>query len=460
MTTAVLPNETVIEVPIDAVIINPALQPRSGINTNLAKQYQEVCELLPPITVNQKMEIVDGHHRYFAWMAEDYKTIKVQIIETYDELDGLIRAATMNSSHGTQLTPAEKKQTAVNIWLKWNATPEDERRGIDKSGIDETIRGAVAASTRSITEYLRQVKKDSERAERETVFNLWMRCDSNREIEKQTGMAESTIRLWMGMRSSGSAAAAAHTPEPYFEQPEMNEFVDRNRAEFDSEWDIKLYDIWNWSGLPGGQTRHPGNSHWGIVENLIYYYTQPFDIVVDPFGGGGSTVDMCRQRFRRYFVSDINPIPTRASEIRYHDIMDGPPAVPNWDRVKLLYLDPPYWGQLAGDYGDNPNDLSNIGSSDDFHELLTNFILRCVGRMPSGSKVALAYQSNAPEGLLGTRQAGGPCARGWLDPTRFAIGVHSHHLGAVLQRTIQRIAGDVVQEQSRHDGDLADAWYI
>ncbi len=30
-----------------------------------------------------------------------------------------------------------------------------------------------------------------------------------------------------------------------------------------------------------------------IVENLLYAYTEPFDVVVDPFAGGGSTIDIC-----------------------------------------------------------------------------------------------------------------------------------------------------------------------
>ena len=61
------------------------------------------------------------------------------------------------------------------------------------------------------------------------------------------------------------------------------------------------------------------------MDNLLYLYTEPFDIVVDPFAGGGSTIDVCKKRFRRYFVTDRKPIVEREKEIRTHDMTDGLP---------------------------------------------------------------------------------------------------------------------------------------
>jgi hypothetical protein len=33
-----------------------------------------------------------------------------------------------------------------------------------------------------------------------------------------------------------------------------------------------------------------------ILDNLLAKHTKPFDVVVDPFAGGGSTVDLCKKR--------------------------------------------------------------------------------------------------------------------------------------------------------------------
>ena len=93
--------------------------------------------------------------------------------------------------------------------------------------------------------------------------------------------------------------------------------------------------------------KHPGNTESRWVDNLLYLYTQPLDIVVDP-AGSGSTINLCKKRWRRYYVSDRKPIVEREGEIRQWDITKGLPPVPRWQDVKLVYLDPPYWKQAEG----------------------------------------------------------------------------------------------------------------
>jgi hypothetical protein len=88
--------------------------------------------------------------------------------------------------------------------------------------------------------------------------------------------------------------------------------------------------------------------------------------VVDPFAGGGSTIDLCKKRLRRYWVSDRKPIVEREKDIRRHDLItaDGEIALPDlkgrWGDVRLVYLDPPYWRQAQGQYSTDPTDLANV----------------------------------------------------------------------------------------------------
>ena len=84
------------------------------------------------------------------------------------------------------------------------------------------------------------------------------------------------------------------------------------------------------------------------MDNLLYLYTQPFDVVADPFAGGGSTIDICKKRLRRYWVSDRKPVPERAAQIREHDVTAGLPPLARWQDVKLVYLDPPWEGTSRG----------------------------------------------------------------------------------------------------------------
>ncbi len=65
-----------------------------------------------------------------------------------------------------------------------------------------------------------------------------------------------------------------------------------------TDFEEPIYNIWK------QQEKTPGSSHFGnteprLLDNLLYLYTKLLDIVIDPFAGGGSTIDMCRKRLRR-----------------------------------------------------------------------------------------------------------------------------------------------------------------
>jgi DNA modification methylase len=118
----------------------------------------------------------------------------------------------------------------------------------------------------------------------------------------------------------------------------------------------------------------------------------PHQIVIDPFGGSGTTIDLCKKRHRRYWVSDRLPIPEREKEIRKADILDGPPPLhKRWSEVALLYLDPPYWKQAEGAYSKDEQDLANM-PLDKFYESIAGYITGCASKMPANSTIALIIQ--------------------------------------------------------------------
>jgi len=105
-----------------------------------------------------------------------------------------------------------------------------------------------------------------------------------------------------------------------------------------------------------------------IIDNLLYYYTNPFDVVFDPFAGGGSTIDKCIERKRRCYASDLSPIVERG-DIRQWDITSGLPddlPVPDF-----VFLDPPYWKQAEGKYSKKDTDLGNV-DLDSFLDVIGN----------------------------------------------------------------------------------------
>ncbi len=66
----------------------------------------------------------------------------------------------------------------------------------------------------------------------------------------------------------------------------------------EDEFQTPIYNVWAF-GKKTNEVSHFGNSEQRIVDNLLYLYTEPFDIVLDPFAGGGSTIDVFQPTAKR-----------------------------------------------------------------------------------------------------------------------------------------------------------------
>jgi hypothetical protein len=99
-------------------------------------------------------------------------------------------------------------------------------------------------------------------------------------------------------------------------------------------------------------------------------------------------------------VADRKPKPSRADDIRTHDIVtDGLPDLrTRWPDVRLVYLDPPYWWQAKGQYSNDATDLANM-PLDEFNAALASIVNGFAEKMHKGH-IALIIQPtqwNAPD---------------------------------------------------------------
>ncbi len=78
------------------------------------------------------------------------------------------------------------------------------------------------------------------------------------------------------------------------------------------DFDPPLYNIWKQQVQTAG-SKHFGNSEVRWVDNLLYLYTQPFDVVVDPFAGGGSTTWRPAFLYLGHSMKPSNPIAAPAT---------------------------------------------------------------------------------------------------------------------------------------------------
>lgn len=81
--------------------------------------------------------------------------------------------------------------------------------------------------------------------------------------------------------------------------------------------ELQLYTVWKVFSMSDEQMKYPGQTPRQIIENLIYYYTDPITeatkpddvpIVLDPMAGSGIVGEVCKKMFRRYVLFDLKPI--------------------------------------------------------------------------------------------------------------------------------------------------------
>ena len=355
------------------VIYREDLYPRIKKNPVIVQKYAEDLSVLPPIEVNQHNELIDGWHRWTAHKKNDIQEIAVIVTQTNSDVQFLELAIERNSKYGLQLSQEDKKDKARFIY---HQTAEKEREEKKKH-----LSKIFSVSERTIRTWLSRIDKDSKEARNKRIFDMWMACYTQEEIGEKEGIAKSAVN------EICSEMAAL---------PKLNK-SDKSYAEHATDFQVPLYNVWKQKEKQT-ELNHHGLTESHFVDNLLYLYTNPFDIVVDPFAGSGTTIDICNKRFRRYWASDRKPIVERESEIRKHDITDGLPALPRWKDVGLVYLDPPYWKQAEGQYSKDSEDLANM-PLDQFNNVLAELIMRFSEKLTNAC-IALIIQPtqwNAPD---------------------------------------------------------------
>lgn len=137
---------------------------------------------------------------------------------------------------------------------------------------------------------------------------------------------------------------------------------------------VKFYNSWQFSendprfGIP-----HPGRIPGQIACNIIYYYTEPGDLVVDPMAGGGSTIDAAAYLERQCLAYDVAP---RRPDIIQHDISKGFPEEAK--DCQLIFMDPPYWNMIDEGYTDGSASRKSLEGFIAWYDSLLFNASRCV----------------------------------------------------------------------------------
>ena len=378
----------------------------------------------PPILLNHESFLLDGWHRWKAAQQVKLETLDAEVLDTNGMDIHTIRrkASRTNFRHGHAPTENELKKLIRDEYrAKLGELDQAEREHLKQEMAYDFSR-----SVRYIREATSRIDKDYKVELRDSAFQMWLSCHTQEEIAEAIGYSQKAVNEFINSLQfipNGTEAVWNKTDENaslVFPPESTHEFEDETEEDsnslgtykldrrllvkanhLDEHYKPPLYNIWKQQEKTHG-IDHPGNSEETWLDHLLYLYTQPFDIVIDPFGGSGSTIDLCKSRLRRYLVSDRKPIEIR-EDIRTHDVTQGILSPPAWKSVKLIYLDPPYWKQVEGEYSEDSADLANM-SLEQFTETLAHVIKQYAEKLRRAQNesvvIALLMQPtqwNAPE---------------------------------------------------------------
>jgi hypothetical protein len=320
--------------PIDAVRYLDDFQPRLQVDDGWIEQLRTALDKLPPIVVARGAILVDGYHRWQAHLREGAGFIDVEDLGDLSDDEIFWEAVRRNATPGKQLTLKDKRRIAEQRYPKMD--PASATRELaDRLSVDE----------RSVQRWTKDARSAQVQERQAKAWDLWLDCLTEQEIAERVDTPKGTVHTWLVGKRQVSESNQA--PGATDEKPWGN---------------IQHFDVWSFQTADSGagQQSYFGALPPQVVENLLWFYTEPGETVVDLFAGSGTTIDVAKAMGRRVWASDI-----RGNHYSPHLPIHTLDATEGWPtdapvKPDLVLLDPPYWQQAVGRYSVEPNEMAEM----------------------------------------------------------------------------------------------------
>lgn len=336
---------------IDDVKFVNGYYPRDGFDNETVNSYRLNIDALPPITLTKDLILVDGYHRLIAHRVEGHTQIEVEeplLDIPADNHQIYIEAIKRNALHGKQLTQGEKRRAAQRLF----------QEGFD----DKEFKTLLGVRRSTLDGWLKDLRKERREERNQEILDLYLAGYTQEEMGEKFNLDDTSVSKILKDLKNAISGKIQLTDS------------------------LQLFNVWNFAKCDSRYgLDSPGRIPGQIVENLLYYYTDPFDLIVDPMAGGGTTIDVCKAHYRRYLAYDIKPV---REDIQKHDIRNGfPPKARGCD---LIFLDPPYWRLQKERYGQQSPSFDSI---DEWLEFMSSLATACFKTVKTNGYAALLIEA-------------------------------------------------------------------
>ena len=367
------------KIPVTDIKVKRRINPRFEIDSDYVDELMAV-DHWPAVIVTREKMLVDGFHRFDAAKRRGDEAIEAEVRDISEE-EALALAAKLNTTHGKKLSVLElaerirvlteeqgwSQRKAATYFKKSQAWISDQV--IIAKNLSTTLTSALVTLTYDSARELSKISKD-----------------------KQTKAYRLATKMAMqDRRSSPNGSLVKKAVKKVQDETSLDTASD---AEGDDQkrW-LKLTTLWNFPSCdPRFGFQYPGRIPGQVVLNTLYYYTDPDNLVVDPFSGSGTTKDACDHLGRRCLAYDLEPA---TEDIICHDISLGFPK--EAQGCDLIFLDPPYWIQKREKYTKKAGSFSET-SLDEFNRKMEKLIRDCCDTVRPGGIIALLIQNTTELG--------------------------------------------------------------
>lgn len=365
---------------INDVKYDSSYYPREKPSSATIEEYADALasgDKFPPIILEEGTnKLLDGYHRWKAHKklteeptlfgedldTEEYKSISVEYHTIPDGVSPMMYCYSLSSKHGLRPKASEAEKVAQEQYSKIPGTPIS------------TMAKYLGISDKTVKKYIKPLIAQFEETKRTIIIRLstlgWTQQEiSNKLVEMfpsadgvsqksvsdslvENGNFRNLLKVDNTKGISPDVLAKRHDlPEVLVWSTVLDGLDDKERM---SRLNINIqpYDVWQFAkchDLFGD--KHPGRIPGEIIAHVLYFFTQPGAMVIDPMVGSGTTLDVCLAFGRKCYGFDIDSRHNRPDVIKHDIINDG------WhERVKkadLIFWDPPYYSKM---------DSSTIGS--------------------------------------------------------------------------------------------------